>query len=158
MLPPVPSSTTTMTAADIDNDGQDEVVLGGYGDGTGAGQLVALTGLGSSNLDTTPIPVNGLIFGLQRIDWNQDGADDLFLWEQPTATPATVAPRILQNRGGGLFEELAAGPSPSITARTSVVVPAIESPAAQACPPRLASPTRFNRASPSSARDVEGAW
>ena len=128
------TATQTMTAADVDLDGQLDLVLGGYGSAAGGTSLiVAFTQLGTQNPGTASISVSGNVFGLQRIDWNQDGADDLFLWEQPDANQMRVYPTILQNRGGGVFKELSSG----TISRSSAVVPAIVAPAAFACPPRL---------------------
>ena len=133
-LPTLPTQTTTMTAADIDNDGQDDLVLGGEAT-SGMNSLFAITKLGGTMVPRT-IAVDGSVFGLQRIDWNQDGADDLFVWLQTSTMPPSLVPTILQNRGGRAFE--AASPTkmvftyPSVSSGTR-----IQSPVAQPCPPRL---------------------
>ena len=132
-LTSLPTQTTTMTAADIDNDGQDDLVLGGV-DMTGMNSLFAFTKLGGNIVPRT-IAVDGSVFGLQRIDWNQDGADDLFLWLQPSTMTERLVPTILQNRGGGHFDlEL---PATGIKYVSYAAAPFIQSPVAQACPPLL---------------------
>ena len=133
---PLPTHTTTMTAADIDNDGRDDLVLGGE-NAPMMDSLCAITQLGN-NTTYKPIAVGavgGSVFGLQRIDWNQDGADDLFLWLQPSTMTERLVPTILQNRGGGHFDlEL---PATGIKYVSYAAAPFIQSPVAQACPPLL---------------------
>lgn len=135
----------TMTAADLDQDGQLDLVFGGYDNYAASGTLrkvVAVTKLGSTNPVVMTLSIDGAVFGLQRIDWNQDGADDLFLWDEPDQTPGVVVPTILQNKGGGVFATV---PNAQL-ARKTVAVPAIVAPAASACPPRLVFADTYNSA------------
>ena len=129
----LPTHTTTMTAADIDNDGRDDLVLGGEKTST-MDSLFAVTQLGNTNA-YKPIAVDGSVFGLQRIDWNRDGADDLFLWRQPSTMTTWLVPTILQNRGGGRFDTQL--PATGINWVSYAAAPLIQSPVAQACPPLL---------------------
>ena len=140
-LTSLPTQTTTMTAADIDNDGQDDLVLGGV-DVTGMNSLFAITKLGGTMVLRT-IAVDGSVFGLQRIDWNQDGADDLFLWRQPSTMASWLVPTILQNRGGGRFDTQL--PATGINPPSFAAAPLIQSPVAQACPPRLVFSDTVNK-------------
>ncbi|MEO6950566.1 MAG: FG-GAP and VCBS repeat-containing protein [Polyangia bacterium] len=130
------SYATTMTAADVDHDGQDDLVLGGdeyAGTTTPTKRLITLTTLTTMGAANVTAGVTGVVAGLQRIDWNRDGADDLFFWTRAEVPSHPVYASVFQQRGGGQFELS----TPTGMSRPESVYPAIASPAALSCPPRL---------------------
>ena len=109
---------TGMAAGDLTGDKRTDLVLTTVASDS-AILLSQSSAMGSFDVGT--LPTGGDSFSPALVDWNHDGALDLFFWRQGTGNGnnlATVYPVLLRNLGNGYMPVQ----GPSTSQRTSVVV------------------------------------
>ncbi len=112
---------TGMSSGDLNQDGNTDLIFTTV---SGDSATVFLQNGTSTMFDSVALALSGLSFSPLLVDWNRDGALDLFIWRQGDGMGnnlSTVRPVLFWNHGNMVFEATYA---PTASNRTSAVVSA----------------------------------